>query len=365
MLGKPESMGTFSVQLGYGPRFFEIDGVSKDKPEYLTSKWLFSEPYAGGGPVLPDVGLNYSRDMITNEVANDHLMVQLIGETQFATHRAVVETSQLLGEMETKDGLPPISFRTFYTGFNRPDGRGWLGFHDGVSNIDSAGRLKAIQINKHDLGIQDLWTAGGTYLAFLRININLESWRKVPVPMQERIVGREKKSGCPLVDIDPGGKNVFASGCPEYGTQEITQRGNESFRNYEAWNEKITLGLESITRQSHVGRMKQAKQSIFRQGFEFLEPIDCYPFFRCGLNFVSFQGGTDKIYWSIKKGFEKTNFGGPEAKFKEWGKFLDVSATGLFLIPPFDRKENFPGESAFTSETLNTADTNKIPARYI
>ena len=28
-----------------------------------------------------------------------------------------------------------MGMRSFFTGFNRPDGRSWLGFHDGVSNI--------------------------------------------------------------------------------------------------------------------------------------------------------------------------------------------------------------------------------------
>ena len=41
--------------------------------------------------------------------------------------------------------------RSFFTGFNRPDGSGWLGFHDGVSNIRVSERLKRIQIDKRNL----------------------------------------------------------------------------------------------------------------------------------------------------------------------------------------------------------------------
>ena len=54
--------------------------------------------------------------------------------------------------------------------------------------------------------------------------------------------------------------------------------------------------LELSPMKSHVGRMLKTQNRIFRQGFEFLEAINNYPYFRVGLNFVGFQGSTEKIF---------------------------------------------------------------------
>jgi deferrochelatase/peroxidase EfeB len=96
---------------------------------------------------------------------------------------------------------------------------------------------------------------------------------------------------------------------------------------------------------------------IFRQGYEFLESIDTDPFFRVGLNFVSFQGGTDKIYRIIKYGFEKSNFGGLQNTGAD--KLLQVRGAGLFLVPPFKRGQNFPGELIFTQRTTDSSSAHK------
>ena len=93
-----------------------------------------------------------------------------------ATHGAIVETWKLLRKVEMDGASAPASMRSFFTGYNRPDGRGWLGFHEGVSNIKSSDRLRTIQIDRRELDPVDYWTANGTYMAFLRIAIDLTLW---------------------------------------------------------------------------------------------------------------------------------------------------------------------------------------------
>lgn len=101
----------------------------------------------------------------------------------------------------------------FFSGFQRPDRRGWLGFHEGVSNIQPEERLGAIVINNTNISKpSDVWTVGGTYLAFLRIAINLETWLKTSVRDQELIVGRHKLTGCPLIGTDLKGNPVTLLG---------------------------------------------------------------------------------------------------------------------------------------------------------
>ena len=157
----------------------------------------------------------------------------------------------------------------------------------------------------------------GHSMAFLRITVDLTIWESIPIRDQERIVGRQKITGCPLVRINERGNNVFAEGCPIRGTSEINERGNERFRDYSQrppdQKMNISTGPNSLVQKSHVGRLSNTPDRIFRQGYEFLEAIENYPYFRVGLNFVSFQGGTDRIYRSIKHGFSRTNFGGDSA----------------------------------------------------
>jgi deferrochelatase/peroxidase EfeB len=302
--------------------------------------------------------LNYAENLTSNEIAEDHLIIQFIGDTQLATNRAVVETWKFLKKAESNRTFAPLILRLFYTGFNRPDGRSWLGFHDGVSNVKSTDRLKVILTNRTALDPVDYWTSnGGTYMAFLRIGIDLAIWESVPIKEQERMVGRQKSSGCPLIGTDLNGNNVFPPGCPVRGTRQITEPGNERFREYGmSVRQPSRTGLSASTaRNSHVGKMIKVPMQVFRQGYEYMEPSQSYPYFGVGLNFVSFQGGTDKIYSAIKYGFQKFNLGDdPSGPVPGIEDLLSVHAAGLFFVPPFDRRDNFPGEVIFNEQKMNS-----------
>jgi Dyp-type peroxidase family len=340
--------GNLSVQLGYGPRLFEIDGLKKRRPRYLRDELLFQEAKLGGDPILPGVGLRYAEDLRSNTIADDHFVFQFIGDTQLATSRPIVETWKLLRKIEMDGSSAPLVMRHFFTGFNRPDGRSWLGFHDGVSNIRSSERLWNIQIDRRALDYEDHWTALGTYMAFLRITIDIEIWESLSISNQERIVGREKTTGCPLVRVDERDRNIFATGCPVPGTSEILEKGNERFRGYGPTYGRGNAPRIRDAEKSHVGRMLRVPDRIFRQGYEFIEAINDYPYFRVGLNFVSFQSGTDKLYRIIKHGFDRVNFGGDPLKLIPGAdRLLSVRAAGVYLVPPFypSRREEFPGDT--------------------
>lgn len=342
--------GNLSVLMGYGPNFFETVGLKKRKPLFLNEKWLFQKPKQGGDPILPGVGLKYADNIPSDDVGKADFIFQFIADTQLATNRPIVETWKLLRKIDNNMFQSPIVMRSFFTGFNRPDGRGWLGFHDGVSNLRSSERLRKIQIDRRDLNPDDYWTASGTYMAFLRMTIDITLWESIPVPDQEKIVGREKSTGCPLIRIDNRGKNIFAAGCPVPGTSEIIDSGNKRFREY-----RPTYGVRNVysnaissPKMSHVGRMRNVPVQIFRQGYEFLEAIDNHPYFRVGLNFVSFQSGTDRLFRIIKHGFDRVNFAGEPTKvIPGTDRLLSVQAAGIFLVPPFSRGEEFPGETIF------------------
>ena len=87
----------------------------------------------------------------------------------------------------------------------------WIGFHDEISNMrPGKERKQAIVIDQmnNNLVYRDLWTKNGTYLAFLRIEIDLGTWQRISRSRQELLIGRHKLSGRPIIGIDKGGKPI-------------------------------------------------------------------------------------------------------------------------------------------------------------
>ena len=356
-----------SILIGYGPALFGkslMSGIKKSLPKDLDPSSLFLEPDAfGGGPIVKGSGLNYAADVQLNHVISDHITFQFIAETEFATRRAVVELWSLLRELssDSKNSCP-IRFSNWYSGFKRSDNRGWLGFHENVSNILPKDRLAAISINNSNIsGGSENWILNGTYLAFLRLVIDLPFWRSVKPEDQERLVGRDKLTGCPLVGVNRNGQPFKDARCPVRGTFEVVEKGNEMFREHPKYDRVASyggisnksLGYSHIGRTNRADKLSPAKNEsyrIFRQGFEFLEPDPFPPFLRLGLNFVSFQNRTRKLIniLSSQAYLGGTNFGDdPSKPIEGIESLVSVRAGGFFLVPPIVKTELFPGSSLF------------------
>ena len=150
--------------------------------------------------------------------------------TDFFSTRALVQTSRELRDINYKFGKQILLISKWYTGLQSEDKRNWMGFHDGVSNIKSNERFRAVVIdNDKHLRPNDKWLIGGTYLAFLRITVDLDSWDALNLYDQEIIIGRNKVTGCPIIGVDPNGKPIKDQRCPVRGTFEIIEKGNEYF----------------------------------------------------------------------------------------------------------------------------------------
>ena len=195
---------------------------------------------------------------------------------------------------ERYNGHTPLRITGLYNGFQREDQRNWLGFHDGVSNLKPNERPQVIFINQRHLHPYDKWSINGSYFAFMRIAVNLETWEDVPLYSQEIIIGRDKQTGCPLIGVNKNGKPLKDSRCPIPGTSEVIDHGNEYFRNHPPYSHRPDA---KILQQSHIGRTNPKHQipvgdnrslRIYRQGFEFQKMSEVSPGFVAGLNFVSF-----------------------------------------------------------------------------
>jgi Dyp-type peroxidase family len=345
--------GDLTVLVGYGANVFNVPKASRSLPSDLGRFGVFRSPLpTGGGPLLKGSGLWYANDVRANPATED-VAVQFIAETQLAVDRAIVETWKMLQDItDPATGAAPLLITSFYTGFQRDDGRSWLGFHDGVSNLKSKDRLGVISIEP-SAAQEEQWTEGGTYLAFLRLGIDLTSWRKLDRRQQELMVGRDKLTGCSLVGLDGSGNPVAEKGCPVSGTREIDVSGDPNQPFLEPPNTAV-----ATLRQSHVQRAnrhvadpdRRNSLRVFRQGYEFLEPSDAAPGFRAGLNFVSFQDTPERLFRMLTQPgwLGGTNFGGdPEHQLPGMTRLLTVRAAGVFLVPPISEEEPFVGSSIF------------------
>ncbi len=352
--GYPVPSGDLTVLVGYGPNVFKLPDVGRTLPQDLGPKNQFrSARPTGGGPLLLGSGLSYADDVQFNP-ATEEIVLQFIAKTELAVNRAVVETWKVLQDLiDPESAESPLLITRFYTGFQREDERSWIGFHDGISNMKSSERLQAIAIKEDQTSADDKWTVGGTYLAFLRLPVDLTVWRKLTRQEQELIVGRDKLSGCPLAAIDSEGNPVIQTGCPFTGTREVTNAENTEYR------ELPRVPLESPLNVSHTHRANQNKAEdvgsrnslrLFRQGYEFLEAIDSAPGFRAGLNFVSFQDTPERLLRMLTQPtwLGGVNFGGGDKQqLPGMEHLITVRAGGVFLVPPVVAEEVFPGAKIF------------------
>lgn len=353
--------GGLTVLIGYGPKIFKLEGIKKSIPYDFNQ---FLPPTKFGGDILEGCGIKYSRDSPINLSLTDDIVFQFIASSQLAVYRAIVET----WKQTALNHDSCFQFSKFFSGFQRDDRRSWMGFHDEISNMNNATeRKKAIFIHplNNDLHFRDYWTTGGTYMAYLRIQINLAEWEKISTEQQELIVGRDKETGVPLLGVDTQGKPVPRPNLKTISTVNSIDSNYLEHPDYfslDTLPKRLRANLDysssvRILSQSHIGRTrhidglnsdKPSSRRIYRQGFEFIEPLDHRPSnpLRLGLNFISFQNDPRRLFFILSdpNWMGRSNFGG---MFSESiaSNLLSVLTSGIFYIPPLQKP--FPGVSIF------------------
>jgi deferrochelatase/peroxidase EfeB len=354
----PAAEGEMTVLLGFGRNAFALEGTALGRPRGLADEYLFrSADPGGGGPLLRGSGLHYAPDVHAN-MATEAFCVQVIAESKLAVDRAVVETWKALADA----AQPALELTTFFLGNQRDDHRSWIDFHDGLSNLRSEDREGVIAIGP---GTDERWAVGGTYLAFMRLAIDLPGWRRLSRSEQELAVGRDKLSGCPTVGLDEAGEPRTDPGCPVAGTQ-IHETPNDA-----RFAEPPEVADPAV-RASHVQRANHhirpasdfGSRRIFRQGYEFLEWAEGAPGFRAGLNFVSFQDTPGRLLkmMTLEGWLGEVNFGGDEAARPELASLLSVYAAGVYFVPPVVAGEPFPGAAALGVAVAPSPEPAPTPA---
>jgi deferrochelatase/peroxidase EfeB len=181
--------GDLQVMLGFGRKAFELRGRrgAVHAPAAVTDDDFLAP--AVGGPISTDSGILFESD--TNPAA-----VRLRSSSPASRPclgRGVVETATLRDDSRARHG-PRLRITAVYSGAKRDDGRSWIDFQDGISNIAPQDRERVIMVQATDrvAANDDNWTDGGTYLAFIRLYIDLGVWRSLKPQMQSQLVGRDK-----------------------------------------------------------------------------------------------------------------------------------------------------------------------------
>lgn len=315
--------------LGFGAILFD-DNKSLERPEQLQR--LVAGPQFSSLPLV---------DKAHRQSGEAHLALQLIAESELAVSRAVAETWLLIRSRGLRFDVVGL-----YPGFNREDRRSWLGFHDGINNIEPELRREAIEA-RSDAPTEEnpAWMDGGTYMGYLRLALDLEMWNKLSPPEQERIVGRRRETGCPLSRIPRQGDDVELPGCPE-----TVGPDSEGYRNpLPASRDANDLAQFTHLNRANVNRHRQfiarddRDNRIFRQGYEFLEALP-EGRIRMGVNFVSFQRSLTCLtaILSAPGWLGDANFGGEKP---QPSPLMSLIGGGLYAVPPTE--EPFPGAALF------------------
>lgn len=328
-----EQFAGLAFLIGYGARVFDQEvhrpALTKlIRPDYLVC-------LAGEQPAFP--ALPWTAPGSPNNGEGD-VAVQLTAASVAAVTCAAVEVWKTIAKLQL-----PLSVKEVFQGFGRHDGRGWLGFHDGVSNGRSQERVEAIR-SAGDPG----WMDGGTYLAFLRMRVDLEAWNGLPRTTQELLVGRHKLHGAPLMAVERGERGELIP----VAREPLPQQANPAEPS--AWIDPPQT-TDPILEASHIHRANQNRASmatpgglrIFRQGYEFFDGFDGgAP--QLGLNFVSFQRdlGVLQHLLHLPGWLGDVNFGGSAAAGVAPMSFITVDAGGLYAVPRVS--DPFAGAGLFT-----------------
>jgi len=271
------------------------------------------------------------------------LALQFIADTELAVNRAVVEVWKVCSDEEL-----PLDVVTSFHGFNRDDRRSWIDFFDGINNIEPHQRRVAIEVTQDDPS----WLKGGTYMAFLRLALDLASWRRLSREHQEILVGRDKLTGYPLEKVhqepNKGLVPTASAGCPFAGKPLRSPAYTDPPRPENPLLQASHIYRANPYRHAQDGN---AANRIFRQGYEFLEPLE-EGRLRVGLNFVSFQRSLliFKQILSFWGWMGDVNFGGPRDPNPGEPSPLPLAAViagGYYAVPPKD--DPFPGASIFAA----------------
>lgn len=218
-------------------------------------------------------------------------------------------------------------------GYQRDGGREPLGSRDGLRNVSSEEREEVAFIGERLQPDEPRWAAGASYLAFMKIRLDLDRWNALGVAEQERAVGRR---------MDDGSRLDLPAGTP------VDQEG--------AFSDAAIPAPDSHVRKSGPRGADQDRVQIFRRGTPYIETSED-GHLEEGLLFASFQADLtafDTVFnaWMLNAGFPNAS-AGPDALFVPGAPLATVLTAGFYLTLPPDRR--YLGAAMFDADSRRTS----------
>lgn len=232
------------------------------------------------------------------------------------------------------------------------EGRGWIGFLDGTSNLDPAHNdadrsLVFVDPDATDTypvipdpaqpapygpsnepvlpddlrkfaGPEPAWTRDGTYLA-ARVSVtDLPTWDSTPLTTQEATIGRRKKDGVSL-DIAPG-TEADDQTPPDFATNPADEQ----------------VAVDAHIRKANPRTARDLPRRIFRRGYPLYEGGDGT--LRRGLAFLAYgRTLSTQFEFIFRAWLTNPNFPRPNAGVDRLRAFdTHVLAGGYYFVPPLD-----------------------------
>ncbi|MBX3194661.1 MAG: deferrochelatase/peroxidase EfeB [Microbacteriaceae bacterium] len=286
-----------TITFGFGPGLFaERLGLAERRPALLEPLPRFS-----GDALAPGWT---GGDLCVQACADDpQVAVHAIRNlSRIAFGRAAIRWSQL--------GFG----RTSSTSTSQITPRNLFGFKDGTANIkaeESDAVAEYVWARESD---GTAWMAGGTYLVARRIRMIIESWDRVQLGEQERIIGRDKGAGAPL------------SGGTEFTEPDFSRPDDDG---------SPRIPDDSHVRLAHPSVVGGAR--LLRRGYNYVDGNDALGRLDAGLFFLSFQRDPEQFV-AVQR-----SLAGHDAL----NEYIRHVGSAVFAVPP-----GVPAEGASIGDPL-------------
>ena len=241
------SASGLTITIGFGPTLFEnADG----------DRFGIADRRPAGLERLPA----FLGDDLNPETSDGDLCIQACADDPQVAVHAIRNLSRIaFGRARLR--WSQLGFgRTSRTTTDQATPRNLFGFKDGTANIlsdDAAALDEHVWVAASD---EPQWLRGGSYLVARRIAMIVETWDRVRLAEQDRIIGRDKGEGAPL------------SGGHEFTDPDFT---------------KAAIDENSHVRLAHPSQ--NAGVRILRRGYNYVDGNSSLGRLDAGLFFLSYQ----------------------------------------------------------------------------
>ena len=290
-----------TITFGVGPTLFEVDG---------TDRFGLAAKRPAGLVRLPA----FLGEDLQREHSDGDLCIQACADDpQVAVHAIRNLTRIAFGRARLR--WSQLGFgRTSKTTADQKTPRNLFGYKDGSANIlanDEAALTRHVWVGTDD----QPWLAGGSYLVARKIAMITESWDRLRLAEQDRIVGRNKGEGAPL--SSPSGVENDA---PNFAALAAS-------------------GKPMIDRASHV-RLAHPDQNngiqLLRRGYNYVDGNDALGKLDAGLFFLSYQRRPDDFI-AVQRSLSTDAM----------NEYLKHLGSGLWAIPPGASEGSYVGAGLF------------------